>query len=97
MRSRAAKLARLVEENEELNQMIPGIHIEGPFISSIDGYRGAHPLADVQLADLETVKELPEASAGKLLLLTLAPEQDNGGEVTKFLTDQGVMVSAGHT
>ena len=97
MRSRAARLARLVEENEELSRMIPGIHIEGPFISSIDGYRGAHPLADVQLADLETVKDLQEASAGKLLLLTLAPEQDNRGEVTKFLTDQGVMVSAGHT
>ena len=32
-----------------------------------------------------------------MLLFTLAPEQDNRGEVTKFLTDQGVIVSAGHT
>ena len=97
MRARAAKLALMVEENEELNQMIPGIHLEGPFISSANGYRGAHPLADVQLANLETVKELLEACAGKLLLLTLAPEQDSGGKVTKFLTDQGVIVSAGHS
>ena len=97
MRSRAAKLALMVEENEELNQMIPGIHLEGPFISSADGYRGAHPLADVQLADLETVKELQESCAGKLLLLTLAPSRINEVEVTKFLTDQGVVVSAGHT
>ena len=49
------------------------------------------------MANLEIVKGLEDACAGKLLLFTLAPEQDNRGEVTKFLTDQGVMVSAGHT
>lgn len=97
MSSRAAKLALLVEENEELSRMIPGIHLEGPFISSKDGYRGAHPLSDVRFADLEIIKELQGACGGKLLLFTLAPEQDNRGEVTKFLTDQGVIVSAGHT
>ena len=97
MRSRAAKLARLLEENEELNQIIPGIHLEGPFISTEDGYRGAHPLAGIQFADLETVKELQESCAGKLLLLTLAPEQDKRGEVTKFLTNLGVVVAAGHS
>ena len=97
MSSRASKLALLVEENEELSRMIPGIHLEGPFISSKDGYRGAHPLSDVRFADLEIIKELQGACAGKLLLFTLAPEQDNRGKVTKFLTDQGVIVSAGHT
>ena len=97
MRSRAAKLARLLEENEELNQIIPGIHLEGPFISTEDGYRGAHPLAGIQFADLETVKELQESCAGKLLLFTLAPEQDKRGEVIKFLTNLGVVVAAGHT
>ena len=97
MRSRAAKLARLLEENEELNQIIPGIHLEGPFISTEDGYRGAHPLAGIQFADLETVKELQESCAGKLLLFTLAPEQDERGEVIKFLTNLGVVVAAGHT
>ena len=97
MSSRASKLALLVEENEELSRMIPGIHLEGPFISSKDGYRGAHPLSDVRFADLEIIKELQGACAGNLLLFTLAPEQDNRGEVTKFLTDQGVIVSAGHT
>ena len=97
LKSRAANLVQLIEENEELNEMIPGIHMEGPFISKEDGYRGAHPLDGVCLADLEIVKGLEDACAGKLLLFTLAPEQDKQGEVTKFLTNQEVVVSAGHT
>ena len=97
MRARAAKLVQLIEECEELGIMIPGIHLEGPFISTEDGYRGAHPLDGVCLADLEIVKGLEDACAGKLLLFTLAPEQDKQGEVTKFLTNQEVVVSAGHT
>ena len=97
MKSRAAKLVQLIEENEELNEMIPGIHLEGPFISKEDGYRGAHPLSDVRFADLEIVKDLHDTCAGKLLFFTLAPEQDKRGEVTKFLTNQEVVVSAGHT
>ena len=97
LKSRAENLVQLIEENEELNEMIPGIHMEGPFISKEDGYRGAHPLDGVCLADLEIVKGLEDACAGKLLLFTLAPEQDKQGEVTKFLTNQEVVVSAGHT
>ena len=97
LKSRAANLVQLIEENEELNEMIPGIHMEGPFISKEDGYRGAHPLDGVCLADLEIVKGLEDACAGKLLLFTLAPEQDNKGDVAKYLSNQGVVVSAGHT
>ena len=97
MRARAAKLVQLIEECEELGNIIPGIHLEGPFISSEDGYRGAHPLDGVCLADLEIVKGLEDACAGKLLLFTLAPEQDNKGDVAKYLSNQGVVVSAGHT
>ena len=52
MRARAAKLALMVEENEELNQMIPGIHLEGPFISSKQmdtGGRIRLPMYDLQI------------------------------------------------
>jgi len=30
---------------------IPGIHLEGPYISPVDGYRGAHPLTHVRPPD----------------------------------------------
>src|SRR5439155_23407513 len=41
-----ARLARLVELRERdplARQVIAGIHIEGPFINPMPGYRGAHP------------------------------------------------------
>src|SRR4051794_27148585 len=39
---RLRRLVRLRERDELAREMIVGIHIEGPFISPIDGYRGAH-------------------------------------------------------
>lgn len=38
-----------------------------------------------------------EAGEGDVRLFTLAPESDPGGKVTRFLTDHGVRVAAGHT
>jgi len=95
-----ARLARLVELREQdplARTIIAGIHIEGPFISAKNGYRGAHPLDAVMDANCETAERLLEACGGLLRVMTLAPERDGGGGVTKMLTDAGVTVSAGHT
>ena len=95
-----ARLARLVELREQdplARKIIAGIHIEGPFISAKNGYRGAHPLDAVMDASRETAKLLLDACGGLLKVMTLAPERDAGGAVTKLLTDAGVTVSAGHT
>src|SRR4051812_22328007 len=43
MCSRLGRLAQLREQNPLAKQLIPGLHIEGPFINPSDGYRGAHP------------------------------------------------------
>ena len=77
-------------------EVIAGIHIEGPFISDEAGYVGAHPAAAARPASLDAAKELLEAGAGLVRLVTLAPERDPVGEVTRWLVNQGVRVSAGH-
>ncbi|MEA2708996.1 MAG: N-acetylglucosamine-6-phosphate deacetylase [Phycisphaerales bacterium] len=95
-----ARLARLVELRERdslATKIISGIHIEGPFISEKNGYRGAHPLDSVIPADGETAKRLLGACGGLLRVVTLAPERDAGCAVTKMFADAGVIVSAGHT
>jgi N-acetylglucosamine-6-phosphate deacetylase len=95
-----ARLSRLVELRELdplAKKIIGGIHIEGPFISGKPGYRGAHPLDAVMDADCETARRLLEACGGLLRVMTLAPERDADGAVTKMLTAAGVTVSAGHT
>ncbi|MEQ9455021.1 MAG: hypothetical protein RLN76_10580 [Phycisphaeraceae bacterium] len=96
----ARKLARLVElreQDELIASVITGLHIEGPFISPKDGYRGAHPLDAVREASVQDASALFDAAGGLLRVFTLAPEQDPGGLTTRWLADRRVVVSAGHT
>ncbi len=95
-----ARIRRLVELRRQdplARAMIAGLHIEGPFISPVDGYRGAHPLPAVRPADLAAAGRLIDAGDGLVSLFTLAPEQDAGQAVTRWLADQGILVAAGHT
>jgi N-acetylglucosamine-6-phosphate deacetylase len=76
--------------------MIPGLHIEGPFLSDEDGYRGAHPLDAVRPADPDLMRQLLDAAGGLARIVTLAPERDAGLRVTRQLADRGIVVAAGH-
>lgn len=96
----AARLRRLVElrQHDELaRRIITGLHIEGPFISRDDGYRGAHPADAVRPADPDAMRQLLDAGDGLVRIVTLAPEQDNHAQTTALLARVGVAVSAGHT
>ncbi len=96
MVGRLARMVELREQDELIKEMIPGFHIEGPFINATKGYRGAHPEDSIIPADVETTKLLLDAAAGLTKILTLAPENDEGMKTTKFLADSGITVSAGH-
>jgi len=69
--------------------MVAGIHQEGPWISPVDGPRGAHPLQHISLPHLDAFARLQEASGGRIRLVTVAPEIGD-------LSRQGVVVSLGH-
>jgi len=97
MLARLRRLMELRERDALAKKIIPGIHIEGPFISGKNGYRGAHPLDAVMDASVDVAHRLLDACGGLLRVMTLAPERDATGAVTKLLTAAGVTVSAGHT
>jgi N-acetylglucosamine-6-phosphate deacetylase len=78
------------------SEIIAGIHVEGPFISAEPGYVGAHPAAAARPASRDDAARLLERGGGLVCLVTLAPECDLNGDVTRWLVDQGVCVSAGH-
>jgi len=79
-----------------LRGSIPGFHLEGPFISSVDGYRGAHPLKYVRKPDWQEFLDLYEASGRAILTVTVAPEQDGAMEFIRRCTEMGVTVALGH-
>lgn len=90
-------IAKAREESPLAKSMIPGIHLEGPYLSSEMGYIGAHPADCTRDANLDEMKQLVDSSEGLLRLVTLAPERDAGGIITRYLANQGILVSAGHT
>ena len=97
MCGRIATLARLREQDPLARRVIAGLHVEGPFLSPLAGFRGAHPADAIRAADENAARQLVAAGAGLVRLVTLAPEQDPGFRVTRWLARQGVVVAAGHT
>lgn len=75
---------------------IAGFHLEGPFISKVDGYRGAHALAYVRKPDWDAFMELYQASGGNILQVTLAPETEGAMDFIKKSREKGIVVGLGH-
>lgn len=94
---RVRTLVNLREQDPLVKQIVAGIHLEGPFISPEPGYRGAHPLDAIRVANPDTMRRLLDAGNGLVRLVTLAPECDPHCAVTQLLVWQGITVSAGHT
>ena len=96
MATRLAKIVELRERDELARRIIAGFHIEGPFLNETPGFRGAHPVDAIVPANLDDTKRLLEAAGGLTRLVTLAPERDDKQRVTRFLSEHGVRVAAGH-
>ena len=71
-----------------------GSHLEGPYISH---KRIGAQQEYVRKPTIKELKELIDASTDSLKLITLAPEVENGLEAVRYLRENGVVVSAGHT
>jgi len=77
--------------------MVPGCHLEGPYISAVDGPRGAHPLEHVRPADYDEFCRLQEMAGGRIRLVTLAAEAEGAVDFIERITEKGVVVAIGHT
>ncbi len=89
-------LARARRELPEGPSMC-GFHVEGPWISPIDGPRGAHPKEHVRTPSVEEFEQFQEAAEGNIRLLTLAPEAEGSLPVIEYLAESGIIVAIGHT
>jgi len=92
-----ATLNRACEADPDVGRSLPGIHLEGPYISAEDGPRGAHPKEHVRPPDWDEFRRLQDAAGGRIRLVTLAPEHDGALPFIERLTTAGVVVALGHT
>ncbi|MCD6346544.1 MAG: amidohydrolase family protein [Bacteroidales bacterium] len=75
---------------------IAGIHLEGPFISNEDGFRGAHNSEYVRLPDQREFEKLYKTSGKRICHLTLAPELDGAIDLIRLCRSMGVTVGMAH-
>jgi N-acetylglucosamine-6-phosphate deacetylase len=84
------------EEDPEVAHASATVHIEGPYISSEDGPRGAHPREHTRPPTIDEFRRFQDAAGGRIGYVTLAPELPGAIEFTKQLAGEGVVVALGH-
>lgn len=92
---RFATCARRILETSD--PLVAGIHMEGPYISPIDGPRGAHPREHVAPASRDDFERRQEAAGGRIALVTLAPEVPGALDLVEHLAEAGIRVAIGHS
>jgi N-acetylglucosamine-6-phosphate deacetylase len=92
-----AAIARACDADPEIEARVVGVHLEGPYISPLDGYRGAHPLDAVRNPDWDEFQRFQEAAGGRIVLITLAPERPGAVAFIRKAAASGVTVALGHT
>ncbi len=75
---------------------IPGFHLEGPYLSPIDGFRGEHPLKYIRTPEWDKFLEIYEYSRRNILQVTIAPELAGGMEFIDRCRSKGIVVALGH-
>lgn len=89
-------IARACETSTLARRRILGIHLEGPYISPVDGPRGAHPSDHVRLPDWDEFVRLQQAADGLIRIITLAPELPGALDFVTRAVRKGVIVALGH-
>lgn len=87
---------RACEQDRQVDHASVTFHIEGPYISSEDGPRGAHPREHARPPDRDEFDRLQEAGGGRIGYVTLAPELPGALPFIEYLAGQGIVVALGH-
>jgi len=70
---------------------IIGCHLEGPFLNK--EYKGAQASKDIVYPDIELIKEYINI----IKIVTVTPEIKSAEAMVRYLKDEGIVISAGHT
>jgi len=102
--ARHEELMRAVEDTiaaEEKDAANPegaeilGLHIEGPYINA--RFKGAQPEWGIRDPNFDECNQLLDAAAGRIKIMTIAPELPGAMEMIRMLKKAGVAPSVGHS
>ena len=90
-------IRRAMRKYPECAKRIIGFHMEGPFVSNVPGYSGAHNKLLTRDCDVSTYDRWMDASDGMIKIVTIDGDRKNAVEFTRHATAAGTVVSLGHT
>ena len=90
-------VAGALRKDSLLQKMCLGIHLEGPYISSEEGPRGAHLREFVRPPQWEELEKFQEACEGRIKCVTLAPEVKGAIPFIEKAVTHGIVIGIGHT
>jgi len=80
----------------EMRGSVPGFHLEGPYISPVQGYRGDHPEKYIRKPDWQEFEKYQQAARFAIKLVTVAPEIEGAIPFIAQCAKAGVVVALGH-
>jgi N-acetylglucosamine-6-phosphate deacetylase len=83
--------------DKEVRDSIPGFHLEGPYISSEEGYFGCHPSTFIRKPSWDEFAQYQEAADGNIIQVTVGPEVEGCINFIKQCTKNNIKVAIGHT
>lgn len=89
-----SNVAKVVEEGYEGAEIL-GIHFEGPYLNK--AYKGAQPEEYCVKPNIEQFKRYQKAAHGLIKYITMAVENDEDYALTKYCSQNNVVVSIGHS
>lgn len=95
LRRNLSLIASVAGESEFAGRL-PGIHLEGPFISAEAGAVGAHDVRWIRRPDPAVFDDLQAAAGGAIRMLTIAADVSGAEQLARHAAQQGVCVSLGH-
>lgn len=89
-----SNVAKVVEEGYEGAEIL-GIHFEGPYLNK--AHKGAQPEEYCVKPNIEQFKRYQKAAHGLIKYITMAVENDEDYALTKYCSQNNVVVSIGHS
>jgi len=85
-----------VLQRPQFHKTVPGIHIEGPFVSPKPGACGTHNPKWITPPDLKYLKQLVNWAQQKIKMITVAADVEGAEEIAHWCREHEIVVALGH-
>jgi len=94
---RLSNLDKAVCESKLGRLMVAGYHLEGPFLSPTEGFRGCHPKEAMIPASIAVFDHLQEVATLPIVIVTVAPERPHALNFIKTMSKRGIVCALGQS